>query len=545
MQLAAQTAVKRGLEVVDRRTRRWRGTLGHVDPSAMEEEKQKLHQEIIAAQMQDWVYYPPRKSEKTTPLEPGKTYKAIVTGFQGESTLVAVGHTSGVVPKKDIAFDQTKLSYDENLYLGDPAHQLKVGDIIKVRALENGGFAFYQDPEIEGALFSMETATGFVKAMVGGYDFRKSEFNRAMDALRQPGSAFKPIVYAAALDKGYTLQTPIADSPFSIPVGDDIWSPKNYDGKYHGPTTFHDAIVYSYNVATARIGYHIRLHYLTAYLRKLGITTPVFKYPSMCLGANDVHLYEMVSAYTTFPNLGIYRSPVFITKVVDQKGNVLEEYKPQPAAPDQAASEFNPTLFETNKTFITNDQLTLYPSELKVLYGNNIPQDHVLTPQTAYLMVQLMKDVVVMGTGQRVKKLNKPVAGKTGTSNDIADTWFIGYLPDLAAGVWVGYDHVKGIGKGEQGGRTAAPIFLDFMQEATKNLEAKNFSAPEEVKGKDLFALTGGSARFAEYTPISSLGLIEGGTSQDRSADFMQADIDGASAPVNVEDPKKQEDDAY
>ncbi|MDO8526542.1 MAG: PBP1A family penicillin-binding protein [Deltaproteobacteria bacterium] len=549
MQKAAVTAVRRGLEVLDRRRNGWRGTFDHVDFASIDAEKEKLHMEILKEQSKKFVKYPPVKTKETR-IEEGEIYPAVVTGFEGQNTLVYVGFTSGIVPRKDISFDQTKLAYEENLYLNDPPHTLKLGDLIHVRAMGENKFSFYQDPVVQGALYAQETSTGFIKAMVGGYDFSKSEFNRTMDALRQPGSSFKPFIYAAALDKGFTMKTPVADSPFTIPVGDEVWSPKNYDGKYRGMTTFHNAITHSYNVATARIAYHIHLHYLTAYIRKMRLTTPIFKYPSMALGANGVHLMEMVAAYATFPNLGVYRPPVFVTKISDQEGNVLEEYQlPQSSVetPNTVAKEIelirqkddlNKNLFEANQVFIEQDQLKLSPAELKILYGKNIPEGHVMTPQTAYLMVKMMENVVQQGTGQRVKKLGKPVAGKTGTTNDETDTWFVGYVPDLAAGVWVGYDAIRTLGKGEQGGRTAAPIFLDFMQSATQNWEAKDFTMPDEVKGKDLFALPGGSSRFADSPPPAA--IIEGGSSQDRSADFMEADMEKGAPPPP--EPVKEED---
>ncbi|OGQ04030.1 MAG: hypothetical protein A3F82_06735 [Deltaproteobacteria bacterium RIFCSPLOWO2_12_FULL_44_12] len=551
MQKAATAAVRRGLEVIDRRRTGWRGTIDHVDAKALTAQKEKLHEQILSESQKKWLLFPPipLAKEEPTPIEVGEIYPAAVTGFEGSNTLVSVGRTAGVVPRKDVTFDQTKLGYEENLYMSDPSHTLRVGDVIRVRAEENNKFSFYQEPIIQGALFSQETSTGFVKAMVGGYDFSKSEFNRAMDALRQPGSSFKPFIYAAALDKGYTFKTQIADAPFTIPVGNEVWSPKNYDGKFRGLTTLHQAIVNSYNVATARVAYHIRLHYLTGYIRKMGITTTIHKYPSMALGANGVHLNEMVTAYATFPNLGIYRPSVFVTKIVDQEGNTLEEHQAlamssvetKPTEIDKmlgkTSGDFNQELFEKNKVFIEQDKLDLYPSELKVLYGNNIPPGHVITPQTAYLMVRLMSDVVNMGTAQRVKKLGKPVAGKTGTTNDETDTWFVGYVPDLAAGVWVGHDAVRSIGRGEQGGRTAAPIFLDFMQEATKDWAPKPFSIPPEVEKKDIFALAGGSAKFAEVTPMPTYAG-EGGTSQDRSVDFFEADLE--TAPSYQEEPKAQ-----
>ena len=540
LQKAAVEAVKRGLEVVDRRRSGWRGTLGHVNPSAIDATKEKLHNEIIREQSRRFVYYPSlSEKDAPTPIEAGEIYPALITGFEGQNTLVAIGRTAGIVPRKDISFDQNKYGYEENLYLNDPPNTLKVGDVIRVRALAENKLQLYQEPRVEGALYSQEVETGFVKAMVGGYDFSKSEFNRTMDALRQPGSSFKPFVYASALDKGYMMKTPVSDSPFTIPVGDEIWSPKNYDGKFRGLTTVKQAITHSYNVATARVAYNIRLHYLTAYMRKLGITTPIQKYPSMALGANGMHLMEIVAAYATFPNLGVYRRPVFITKVTDAEGNVLEEYKESGEQrtetqktenrEQKTETEFNEELYEANKKFIESDQLKLSKKELQILYGKEIPLGHVMTPQTAYLMVKLMEGVVQEGTAQRVKKLGRPVAGKTGTSNDETDTWFVGYTPDLAAGVWVGYDAIRSRGKGEQGGRTAAPIFLDFMQTAMKDKEVKQFAIPKELKGKekDLMSLAGGSAKHAEKEKIPSYAAPEGGTSQDRSADFMGADLEG------------------
>lgn len=545
MQLAAIQALRRGLEVVDRRRGGWRGPMEHVEPLLLTDKKEELHKQVLAKQAEEFIFYPPQPDtlDAKTPVEPNKIYPAIVTGFNGNGTEIAIGRTEGVVPTQDIHYDPEKLSYIEGLYIYHPRSQLKIGDVIKVRKNEGDSYSFYQEPLIQGAIYSQEPGTGLVKAIVGGYDFQTSEFNRAMAALRQPGSAFKPFVYAAALDKGYQYNSQILDSPFAIPVGDEIWAPKNYSGSYRGVTTVHDAIVHSYNVATARVAYHIGFDYLTAYQRKMGITTPIMKYPSMALGANGVHLMEMVAAYSTFPNLGVYRKPVFITKITDQEGHVLEEYKPEEeelfgkaATEKQMESianneELNRDLYEKNLGATKEDHLDLSPSELKVLYGNNIPPGHVMTPQTAYLMVRLMSDVVKMGTGQRVLKLKRTAAGKTGTTNDETDTWFIGYVPQLAAGVWVGYDAVRPIGRGEQGGRTAAPIFLDFMQTATEEMEVAEFTKPEDFEEDNLYTMSGGSAIHAEITPVPALGGLygEGGSSQDRSADFLEADFEGLS----------------
>lgn len=537
MQTAANEALRRGLEAVDRRRGGWRGVLEHVAADGVNTKKDELHLRIL--KQRPFAIFPPEAEPKETPtpIEAGEIYPAVVTGFKGQETLISAGRQSGSIARVDISFDQTKLAYDENLYLYNPPGTLKIGDVIRVRAKENSKFSFYQEPLIQGALYAQEPRTGFARAIVGGYDFmskaRNGEFNRALDALRQPGSAFKPFVYAAALDKGYTMDTQILDTPFIIPVGRETWAPKNYDGHYRGPTTLHNALIHSYNVAAARTAYHVGLDYIAAYQRKMGITTPIGRYPSMALGANGLHLHELVAAYATFPNLGVYHPPVFLLKVVDQEGNALEEYH-APAMPAAAAApspeNLNTALYEANKNFIETERFNLSPSELRVLYGENIPPGHVVTPQTAYLMVKLMSDVVESGTGVRVRKLGKPVGGKTGTTNDTTDTWFVGYVPDLAAGAWVGYDAVRSIGSGEQGGRTAAPIFLDFMQQVTQDWEAKPFAMPESLKGKNIFKLAGGSAIHAETTPMPVFGGLfeEGGSSADRAADFMGADIEAS-----------------
>lgn len=544
MQKAARTAVRRGLEVLDRRKGGWRGPVEQVEADQMKTKKEVLHQQIVSEQRDRFIFFP-RETESPndpTPVEEGRIYPALVTGFDGSNTLIAVGRHAAVVPVHDISFDQTKLAYMENLYFQNPRSRLKPGDVIQVRAHAENKFSFYQEPLVQGALYAQEPATGLARAMVGGYDFTKSEFNRALDALRQPGSAFKPFVYSAALDKGYKYSSPLMDTPFALPVGNQIWSPKNYSGSYRGITDLHTALVHSYNVAAARVAYHIGFDYLTGYLRKMGITTPVNKYPSMALGANGVNMHEMVAAYSTFPNLGVYVPPTFITKVVDQEGNILEEYVPsditelsqeKTAEIDLTTNEddLNSSLYEANKAFIEKDNLSLSPSELRVLYGSVIPPGHVITPQTAYLMVGLMRDVVLQGTGRRVRILGKPVAGKTGTTNGVTDTWFIGYVPDLAAAAWVGYDSVRGLGSGEQGGRTAAPIFLDFMQSATQGWEAKDFRVPKNFDVKYTSSLSGGSAIYAELTPFPVLGGIyeSGGSSADRSADFLEADFNAFS----------------
>lgn len=500
-QQAANEALQRGLEVLDRRKNRWHGTIRHIAAGEIPAEREKIHRKLDG---------------KETNLAPGQVYPAIVLGFEGSTTEIAIGQKTLKIPAKDLVLDPNRFYYDEGSYFSSPQNNLKIGDVIQVKIAANGSPIFYQPPKIEGALFAQEIGTGKVRAWVGGYDFSRSEFDRAVGSLRQPGSSFKPFVYAAALDKGYTFRTPLYDTPFFIPSGDQVWSPKNYDGEYRGITNVHEAIVHSYNVATARVGFHIHTDYLTAYVRKLGITAPIEKFPAMTLGANGISLHEMVRAYTVFPNGGIFQPQLAILKVTDQKGNVLEEN----------------TLLQ-NKNGAPEDHLALDESEKKILYGENIPAGHVITPQTAYLMTQLLGDVVKMGTGQRVSKLGIPVAGKTGTSNDTADLWFIGFTPELAAGVWVGYDEPKAIGKGEQGGRTAAPIFLDFMQGIKSKLSGKDFTMPSELMGKDLFTTAGGSAIYADPSSIPRVNWQGNASPEENAIDFQEADLEKeASKPT-------------
>jgi len=296
-----------------------------------------------------------------------------------------------------------------------------------------------QEPEVQGALVAIDPYTGYVKALVGGYDYKKTEFNRVVQSRRQPGSSFKPIIYAAALDKGYTPASIIIDSPviFGQALEGQTWKPKNYDAVFYGPTTFREALIHSRNVVSIKILNDIGIDYLMDYAARLGITSALNRDLSLALGSSGVSLLELTSAYGVFAAQGDKADPVFITKIVDRDGKVLEE----------------------NSPVIIN----------------------VLSKGTAYIMTNLMEGVVQSGTGQGVKALGRPAAGKTGTTNDLSDAWFMGYTPDLVAGSWVGYDHMKPLGKAETGGRAAAPIWLKFMQGAVAGTPVKGFPVPEDV----------------------------------------------------------------
>jgi penicillin-binding protein 1A len=302
----------------------------------------------------------------------------------------------------------------------------------------------------------IEAQSGMVKAMVGGRDFRQTQFNRAIQSRRQPGSAFKPIIYAAALDKHfadpekfYTPATVILDSAivFKDKERDFTWKPRNYKETFYGPTLFRNALAKSRNLVTIKILQDIGIDYAIEYAARLGITSPLSRDLSIALGSSGVSLLELLRAYSVFANNGYLVEPVFLLKVVDRFGNVLEEIAPE--------------------------------------------RKKVIEESTAFIMTSLLEGVVQHGTGWRVKALKRPVAGKTGTTNNLFDAWFVGYTPQYITGVWVGYDEEAPMGKGETGSRAASPIWLGFMQRVLKDKPVKLFEAPEGIVFAKIDADTG------------------------------------------------------
>ncbi len=294
--------------------------------------------------------------------------------------------------------------------------------------------------EVQGALFCMEAKTGAVKSMVGGRDFSKSEFNRATQSHRQAGSAFKPFIYTAALDKEMTPSTVIDDSPVMYPdrsKPDGYWRPKNFDGKFNGPITLRRALILSRNVVTIKILEKIGIDYAAAYAANMGITSPLEKNLTMALGSSGVTLQEMVRGFGVLANQGRKVTPFFIKKIVDRTGLIFEENQPR--------------------------------------------AEQVIDPKIAFLANHIMQGVIQSGTGTRVKSIGRPAAGKTGTTNDMRDAWFIGFTPQLVTGVWIGFDQERYLGRQEVGGRAAAPIWLYFMEKAVRGMPVENFPVPEGI----------------------------------------------------------------
>ena len=291
----------------------------------------------------------------------------------------------------------------------------------------------------EGAVVTVEPQTGYVKAMVGGSDFFRSEFNRAVQAKRQPGSAFKPFIYIAALEAGFTPASQIEDSPVSFAVGKNgqVWKPENYDRKFRGATTLQQAIEESVNVVTVKLQERIGLAKTIQVARRLGITSPLDVNLSLALGTSDVSLLEITSAYGTLANQGVWMPPVTIRYVTDAQGKLLEEHVPE---------------------------------------GRE-----AVAPETAYVITQMLRGVVERGTGQAAKGLGRPVAAKTGTTNDYSNAWFVGFTPRLATGVWVGYDRPRSLGKDETGSRVAVPIWVTYMGKVLGDSPKEDFPVPDHV----------------------------------------------------------------
>jgi len=446
LQKIGRRAVNKGLTDLDRRTG-FRGPLENIHTKEIDGFCKRVAEQI-----------------GSKPIEKGNNYKGVVLEVDDANKLtrIRVGDFHGIIkletmtwarkPNIDVAYYESKLR--------KPSKALSPGDVILVQLLNDTlnndqegtpemEFSLAQEPVVQSALLSIEAETGHVKAMIGGRDYRNSQFNRAYQSRRQPGSAFKPIIYAAALDKGYTAASVIIDSPvvYEDTERDFVWKPRNYKEKFFGPTLFRLALVKSRNIVTVKILQDIGIDYVSGYAKKLGIHSPISKDLSIALGSSGLSLLEIVNAYSVFSNLGYAIEPVFITKIYDRDGKLLETSK--------------------------------------------LIRKKVIDMSTAYIITNIMESVVKSGTGWRIKALKRPVAGKTGTTNNLFDAWFLGYTPRYTTGVWVGLDQEAPMGKGETGSRAASPIWLDFMKNTLEGKPARTFNVPEGIVFAKIDAETG------------------------------------------------------
>jgi penicillin-binding protein 1A len=420
-----------------------------------------------------------------------------ITREQKEKALAVPINLRSVRPKDKIApyFIENIRRYIQEKYGSDVLYkeglevyttlninmQKAARDAVERGLLELEAREVYEKGQVQGALICMDAKTGAIRAMVGGRDFKKSEFNRATQSRRQAGSAFKPFIYTAAFDKGITPSTVLIDAPIEYPdrsLPDGFWRPKNFDGKFNGTTTVRTALVQSRNIITIKLLQEIGVDYAAGYATNMGISSPLSRNLSMALGTSGVTLQEMVRAYGVLANQGKRVTPFMIKKIVDRTGHIFEENQPK--------------------------------------------SEQVIDPRIAFMSSYVMQDVVESGTGRRVKSIGRPVAGKTGTTDDMRDAWFIGFTPSLVAGVWVGFDQERSLGKQEQGGRAAAPIWLYFMEKALQGIPVEAFRAPDGIVFVKVDPITGVPA-----TSSSKGGIYEC---------FLEGTTPGNAVPIEVSD---------
>jgi penicillin-binding protein 1A len=449
LQKTAQKSVEAGLRDLDKREG-FRGPSHTLPPNEVKE-------------------LPNKRKGVLSPLPQKEIFEGVILSKEDskKSYTVWVEDRKGILPYTEMSWALTikpTATYKPQK-VKTPGDLLNPGDVVYVRVRESSKreqtlrLSLEQEPIVQGALLCLDPRTGYVRTMVGGRDFGESQFNRAISARRQPGSAFKPLIYAAALEKGYTPSTIIMDSPveYSDPDGGTYWAPKNYDEDFMGPITFRNALAHSRNVVTVKILEDIGVGYALPFIKKLGIESSVKRDLSIALGTSGVSMMELVSAFAVFANGGERIKPIFIKKIVTMSGEVLEENTPYIEMEEKEEEEEMPK--------------TPPPAS----------KEQVISPQNAFIMTHLLQGVVQHGTGQRAKVLGRPVAGKTGTSSDYSDAWFVGYTPSLLAGVWVGFDDKTSLGKKETGARAALPIWISFMDQALRNTPIETPKPPQGI----------------------------------------------------------------
>ncbi|MBX7138228.1 MAG: PBP1A family penicillin-binding protein [Oligoflexia bacterium] len=442
----ATAGLRRGLREVDKR-RGWRGPIDHISAADPAMEFLRRYSSSLRAA-----------------LLPDEIYPALITKLDHTdgSAEVNLGTIKGSLSLR-AAWAQRLLDANDVVHSGRVDQKLKLGDVIEVSLLKEppaakdgkpqprSSFTFQLDqtpgkPNIEGAVVLLDPHSGKVAAIVGGYSFGLSPFNRATQSLRQPGSSFKPILYLAAVDGfKYTPSTIVNDTPRTFRVGDEFWTPNNFDEKFLGQITLRSALEKSRNLVSADIVSRIGIDPVIQYARKLGITSKLGRNLSLSLGSSEVTLLELSRAYGVFAARGVLFDTVMVTKIISRDGKVLYDYE-----------------------------------EEKLNHAHQ-----AINENSAFVMANMMKGVIERGTGTRVKEIERPVAGKTGTSNDHMDTWFVGYTPQWVCGVWVGFDQKRNLGDQETGGRTAAPVWVYVMKDFLKDQDRINYAKlVEETKAE-------------------------------------------------------------
>tara|TARA_B100001057_G_scaffold302271_1_gene302483 strand:+ start:43 stop:2382 length:2340 start_codon:yes stop_codon:yes gene_type:complete len=449
LQRIATQSLRNGLIAYDRR-KGWRGPLRNIEYS------------------KKWS----DKIEKNLRLEKSIGWQiAIVKKVnQFDAMIETENNSNGIIKYKEISW--TKKDFKD---------LLKEGDVIYVKKINKDFFSLEQLPKINGGAVVMDPFTGRVLALSGGFSFKNSEFNRASQALRQPGSAFKPFVYAIALENQYTPSSLILDAPLVLDQGIDLkkWKPENYGKKFYGPSTLRVGLEKSRNLMTVRIAQNLGVDKITNFSKKMNIYKEPEELLSISLGSAETTLLNLTSAYCSFANGGKLIKPILIDRIQDGEGNTI--------------------INNENRKCVNCDSISFTSDEFPKIQDN---YQQILSPQTAYQVTSLLQGVIERGTGKKLKKLGLNLAGKTGTTNDNTDAWFIGFTSNLVIGVYVGMDNPQPLGKFETGSKAALPIFEEFLKKAVKKSDARPFKVPQEITLMVIDPNTGNKAKFSSKNTI-------------------------------------------
>ncbi|MGZ3746443.1 MAG: penicillin-binding protein 1A [Pseudobdellovibrionaceae bacterium] len=598
-QIAAQESMVNGLKELDKR----QGYRGALRQLSTKEEIEKFliegRKKLVSESTPERTIMPDGKFAEITPgndknsnqisknfpsyLKIGQSVEGLVEKVDDHTGLVYVhiADVRGLIDFADMSWARkpnTEKRWDFDI-LKKPSDAIKAGDVILVKVKgetfassrlttppkskkpvvvtehlpDFGKFLALeldQEPLVEGSLLSFDEQTSDVLAMVGGYSFARNEFNRALQAARQTGSSFKSIVYASALDKGFTPATPIMDSPIVFEETDQnkddsegqedpkVWKPSNHSKSFGGDIIFRNALVRSLNIPSVKVIEDLGIPWATDYAKRLGIFSPLNPDFTLVLGSSSVTLYEMTKVFGQFGRLGKRLRPLIIHKVLDQEGQkILDEVSMD--------VRFNKEISELDKQF--EERREALAEKIKTMTPEQIAEDkkkkpdynfffedkeQLIKPQTAYVTTTLLKGVVEdkNGTGGRARSIGREVAGKTGTTNGYYDAWFIGYTPQIVTGVWVGFDKEHSLGKGEVGGRAALPIWVEYMKAAHEGLPQQSFPVPEGIVFANIDSDTGKLAT-ASTKNVLRQAFAEGteptteSNKSEEATDFLKKDL--------------------
>ena len=443
LQRAAEVALMSALETYDRNTGVWRGTGKQIPAERLDDWEAALAELDV-----------PRGIVLENPWHP-----AVVLEIRDQEMVLGIegwqeGDPAPVVPREDIAW-----------LPGNFFDEFEVGDVVHVRAMtedDSGAFirwSLRQVPEVQGAFMAMDVNTGRVLAMQGGFSYEHSVFNRATQARRQPGSAFKPFVYAAALDSGYTPATIVVDSPIEIQTPQGLWTPQNASNRFYGPTPLRTGIEQSRNLMTIRLAQEVGMDVIASYAERFGVYDDMNEVLAASLGSDETTLFRIVAAYAMFANGGERVEPTLVDRVQDRYGRTVYRHD--------------------RRECLDCNSAALPPGKPPTIISN---RERVINAVTAYQITSMLQGVVERGTARNTVNLPVPVAGKTGTTNDAKDVWFVGFTSNIVAGCYIGFDQPRSLGRGASGGGMCGPVFTAFMREAVEKYGGGEFRVPQECQ---------------------------------------------------------------